>query len=262
MLNKDLKCVILAGGYGSRLSEETHEIPKPMVKIGNQPIIWHIMKHFSSYGIKNFIICCGYKQDIIKDYFLNYYYLSNDFNISLKNNKKIYYNNSVEDWNVTIVNTGINSLTGTRLKKIKKFLNKDENFFFTYGDGVSNINLKKLYEYHLKRDKISTLSAVKPSGRFGVLNISNYLVKKFEEKPLNSSSLINGGFFVLNYSIFNNLKKNNFSFEYDVLPDLAKKNNLSAFIHKDFWYAMDTLRDKNYLNDLWSRNKAPWKIWK
>lgn len=235
-----MKLVILAGGYGTRLSEETKLKPKPLIKIGSKPIIWHIMKIYSFYGIKDFIICLGYKGHMIKNYLKKH---------SLK-----------EKWKVSYVNTGLHTMTGGRIKKIKKFIGNDENFCLSYGDGLSNVRINKIIKFHLKNRKIATLTAVKYKNPKGILSISkNLFVKKIKEKPL---EYINGGFFVLSKKIFNFIKNDKTIFEKNCLPKLSRINQLVAFKHNGFWACMDTLREKNELNKLWETNKSQWKVWK
>jgi glucose-1-phosphate cytidylyltransferase len=258
---KNIKCVILAGGLGTRLSEETISKPKPMVEIGSYPILWHIMKYYNHYGIKDFIICAGYKSDVIKNFFLNYKYLRNHFTINTKSQSIKILSKNDEDWNVTIVDTGDKTMTGGRLLRVKNLLNKDKNFFFTYGDGLSDIDLKKLYNFHKTNNKIATLSSVHPSGRFGKLKITNNLVNSFEEKPTGDNGRINGGFFVLNNKIFNYLQDDSTIFERAPLEQLSNELNLSAYNHNGFWQPMDNLRDKNYIEELWKAGNPPWKIW-
>ena len=235
-----MKLIILAGGFGTRISEETDVIPKPMVLIGNKPILLHIIKYYSSFGIKEFIICGGYKFKIIHNFFKKF-------------NKK-------NNLNVKVINTGIKSNTGERLKKIKNYC-KEENFCLTYGDGLSNVNIEKLIKFHKKKKSIVTLTAVKPIPHFGKIEIKGNKVVKFSEKDPKKENWINGGFFVCNKSVFSFLNKPNPIFESHTLNLLSKKKKLSAFKHKSFWYCMDTLRDKRYLNKLWEKNIAPWKIW-
>jgi glucose-1-phosphate cytidylyltransferase len=233
--------VILAGGLGTRISEETEFIPKPMIKIGQKPIIWHIMKYYSSYGVNNFVICGGYKIEKIEQFF----------------KKK----NNIEKWNVKVVNTGKNSNTGERLLRVKKYL-KHENFFFlTYGDGLSSININSLKKFHLLNNSTITVSAVKPPPRFGKLKIINKKIKNFYEKKLNVEDWISGGFFVCNIDIFNFFKKKNSIFEKDVIPRIVDKKKALAFKHNGFWYPMDAIQEKRYLNKLWKKGIAPWKIW-
>ena len=236
-----MKLVIFAGGYGTRISEESDYIPKPMVKIGKKPILWHIIKYYSVFGFSNFIICGGYKIEVLKEYF--------------KNNKAKFE----KSWNIKIVNTGKNSNTGERLKRIEKYL--DNTFCLTYGDGLSNVNIKKLVQFHKKNKTIATLTAVKPIPHFGKIQFKGNKVTKFFEKDQKKENWINAGFFVCEKEIFKYLNKKNSIFETHVLPVLAKRKKLLAYKHKSFWYCMDTLRDKRYLNNLWVSKKAPWKIW-
>jgi glucose-1-phosphate cytidylyltransferase len=239
-----MKLVILAGGFGTRIAEETDFIPKPMVLIGNRPILWHIIKYYSVFNFSEFIICGGYKIGIIKNYFKN-----------LKKNS-----NTIENyWKVKVINTGKNSNTGERLKRIKKYVG--EVFCLTYGDGLSNVNIDKLISFHKKNQGVVTLTAVKPESRFGKLFFKGNKVSKFIEKDHTKESWVNGGFFVCKKEIFKYLNKNNIILESEVLSLLAKKNKLIAYKHNDFWYCMDTLRDKRYLNNIWLSKKAPWKIW-
>lgn len=239
-----MKVVILAGGFGTRISEETDNIPKPMVMIGDKPILWHIIKYYSNFGFSDFIICGGYKYKKISDYFLN---------LKKKNIKSL-------KWNVKVINTGIKSNTGERLKRVKKYIN-EKNFCLTYGDGLSNIDINKLLKFHNKSKSIVSLTAVKPIPHFGKLILKGDKVKKFSEKDPKKEHWINGGFFVCKNTVFNFLNKENSIFESYTLNLLSKKNKLSAFKHKGFWYCMDTLRDKRYLSELWKNKKAPWKIW-
>ena len=258
-----MKAVILAGGLGSRLSEETENKPKPMVEIGGKPILWHIMKIYSSYGINDFIICCGYKGHIIKEYFSNYFIHNSDITILTKNNKLKINLNKSESWKVTLVDTGEETMTGGRLKRVKKHLKNEELFCFTYGDGLSNINIKALINFHKKHKKLATLTATRPQGRYGVIKFgSNDKVKDFKEKPEGENNWINGGFFVLNPSVINRIKDDYTSWEQDPLTSLANEGQLYAFKHEGFWMPMDTLRDKIYLNKLWNMGKADWKTWK
>jgi len=255
-----MKVVILAGGYGTRISEETDQKPKPMIEIGGKPILWHIMKLYSFYGLKEFIICCGYKGHLIKDFFLNYSSYLSDFTIDLNTNSIQTHISLAEDWKVTLVDTGLNTMTGGRIARIKDYLNDDENFCMTYGDGLSDVNIKKLINFHMTQNKIATLTAVKPDGRFGSIEISKNLIKNFKEKKIENSSYVNGGFFVLNKKIFKYLKSDSTIFEEEPVKTLARNNNLVAFKHKGFWQPMDTIRDKNLLENLWISG-APWKLW-
>jgi glucose-1-phosphate cytidylyltransferase len=256
-----MKVVILAGGIGSRISEESVVRPKPLIEIGGMPIIWHIMKIYSSYGFKDFIICCGYKGYLIKEFFSNYFLHSSDLTIDLENDKIIYHEKKKESWKITLVDTGENTSTGGRIKKIKKFIT-EENFCLTYGDGVSAVNIKKLVNFHIKNKKKATLIAVKPQGRFGSLKLEGNKVEQFLEKPLGDGGWVNGGFFVLNKDIFNYIQSEKTIWEREPLERLSKNKQLISFKFNGFWYAMDTLKDKNYLENLWSSGKAPWKIWR
>ena len=255
-----MKAVILAGGFGTRISEETNLKPKPMIEIGGMPILWHIMKIYSSYGINEFIICCGYKGYVVKEYFANYFLHMSDVTFDMKNNKMEVNQKFAESWKVTLVDTGLNTMTGGRLKKIQKYLD-DETFCFTYGDGLADIDLKKLINFHKKTKSLATLTAVQPPGKYGALNLKGNKVTKFEEKPAGDGSWINGGFFVLEPEIFNYLKKDSTVWEKEPLEKLAKENKVSAYKHQGFWQALDTLRDKNHLQSLWDSNNAPWKSW-
>lgn len=256
-----MKVVILAGGIGSRISEESVVRPKPLIEIGGMPIIWHIMKIYSSYGFKDFIICCGYKGYLIKEFFSNYFLHSSDLTIDLENDKIIYHEKKKESWKITLVDTGENTSTGGRIKKIKKFIT-EENFCLTYGDGVSAVNIKKLVNFHIKNKKKATLIAVKPKGRFGLLKLKGNKVEEFLEKPLGDGGWVNGGFFVLNKDIFKYISSEKTIWEREPLEELSKKNQLMSYKFNGFWYAMDTLKDKNYLENLWSSGKAPWKLWR
>ena len=257
-----MKVVILAGGLGSRLSEETHLKPKPMLEIGGLPILWHILKIYSHFGYNDFIICLGYKGYIIKEYFYNYFLHKSDVTINLKQNEVKFHKNETENWKITLIDTGVETMTGGRIKRIEPYTN-GESFMLTYGDGLANINIKKLVKYHKQHKKIATLSAVTPPGRFGALNINNDIVNEFQEKPKGDGNYINGGFFVLSNKVFNYLDYDHESlvWEQEPLKNLAKDGELKAFKHDGFWQPMDTLRDKNKLEKLWSENTAPWKIW-
>ena len=259
---RTMKVVILAGGLGTRLSEETHLKPKPMLEIGGKPILWHIMKSFSHYGYNDFIICCGYKGYVIKEYFANYLLHNSDVTINLCDHSIDMHTNKAEPWKVTLIDTGEHTLTGGRLKKIRSYLNKEKSFFFTYGDGLSDVNLRKLSEFHSKHGKKATLTAIKPPGRFGSVSIQQCgKVDSFQEKPPGDGGYINGGFFVLSRDVLNDLEEENSSWEGQPLLDLVKDEELMAFRHKGFWCAMDTLREKNHLNSLWDTQAAPWKTW-
>ena len=257
-----MKLVILAGGYGTRISEETNIKPKPMIEVGGKPILWHILKMYSFYGINEFIICCGYKGYVIKEYFANYFLHNSDitFHMDLDNKVEI-HNKKSEPWKITLVDTGEGTQTGGRLGRVASYI-KDEVFCFTYGDGLSDINIRDLISFHYENDSDVTLTAVQPPGRYGALVIENNLVSKFQEKPVGDNAWINGGFFVVNSSILNKVIGDEISWEIDILPLLAKEKKLSPFKHNGFWHPMDTLRDKKYLEKLWLENNAPWKSWK
>ncbi len=255
-----MQTVILAGGLGTRLSEETYLKPKPMVEIGGKPILWHILKIYSYYGLNDFIICCGYKGYLIKEYFANYFLHMSDvtFKLGDGNNMEIHQNKS-EAWKITCVDTGDLTMTGGRLARIKNYLK--DTFCLTYGDGVSDVNILDLINFHKNNKKLATLTAVQPPGRFGALNIENNSVRNFQEKPEGDGSWINGGFFVLEPEVLNYIDGDECVWEEMPLRNLANKNELSAFKHSGFWRPMDTLRDKRNLEELWESNKAPWRIW-
>ena len=258
-----MKVVILAGGLGTRLKEETEFRPKTMVNIGSKPILWHIMKIYASYGITEFIICLGYKGDMIKKYFYNYEIYNSDFTIKLGEDKniKLHDNHTETGWKVTLADTGINTLKGGRLKRIEKYI-KSDVFMLTYGDGVSNVNMDKLLKFHKSHGKIATVTGVSPTARFGELKIQDNQVIKFKEKPENSSEFISGGFFVFNKEIFNYLTADEeCDLEKGPLEKIAEEGQLMIYKHEGFWACMDTLRDTEYLNNLWNENKAQWKIW-
>lgn len=262
-MNK-VKVVILCGGRGTRLREDTEMRPKPLIEIGDRPMLWHIMKIYSHYGFKDFILCLGYKGELIKEYFLNYEAMNNDFTIKLGEKNKITFHNRhlEEGWNVTLVDTGKETQTGARIKKIEKYIDS-EIFMVTYGDGVGNIDIKRLVDYHKKHKNIGTITGVHPSSRFGELVIKDNKIKEFNEKPQVKEGFINGGFFVFNKKFFASLSENNNCYlEHEPLEGLAKKNHLSVYLHRDFWQCMDTQRELGILNDLWKQRKAPWKIWK
>ena len=257
-----MRAVILAGGIGSRISEETLIKPKPMIEIGNKPILWHIMKNISFFGIKEFIILCGYRGDYIKDYFLNYIYNQHDICINLKNKKTTILDQKKENWTISLLNTGDDAGTGGRLKYLKKYLKKNESFLMTYGDGLSNINIKNLFSIHKKNPNKVIISAVQPSGRFGSLKIDNKnIIKSFSEKPKGDGNWVNGGFFIINKKDLQLIKSEKDAWEDYPLKILSKQNKLIAYKHPGFWKAMDTLSDKKFLEDLWYKNLAPWKNW-
>jgi glucose-1-phosphate cytidylyltransferase len=251
--------VILAGGYGTRLAEETDIRPKPMVEIGGKPILWHIMKHYSYYGFNNFVILLGYKGYYIKEYFANYYLHQSDITFDMKNGEMQVHNNSSEPWRVTLIDTGLNSMTGGRIKRAKEFINNNR-FLLTYGDGVSDVNIKELVEFHKNNNTKATITAIQPAGRFGALDIDKNTINEFIEKPAGDGSWINGGFMVCEPEILDLIKDDNTIFEQYPLQTLAKKGQLKAYKHNGFWQCMDTLRDKIMLNNLWDDNKAPWKV--
>jgi len=257
-----MKVVLLAGGFGTRISEESHLIPKPMIEIGDKPILWHIMKIYSYYGFNEFIVCCGYKQQIIKEWFANYYIHNSDITFDFTDqNRMSVHNNISEPWKVTLIDTGLNTMTGGRIKRIKQYID-DQPFMLTYGDGVADIDIIDLINFHNKNKRLATLTAVQTPGRFGLANINDDdEVHSFVEKPLGDGSWINGGFFVLEPQIFDYIKGDEMIWEKEPLEKLAAEKQLMAFKHKGFWRPMDTLRDKNVLEDLWNSNKAPWKLW-
>lgn len=257
-----MKCVILAGGLGTRLSEETDVRPKPMVEIGNHPIIWHIMKIYSSHGINDFIICCGYKGYVIKEYFYNYLLHKSDVTIQLKSDKIVYHRKSCENWNVTLVDTGLDSATGSRLKQVQNYIGDDEDFCFTYGDGVGNVNLSEQIKFHRRHNGIATVTGVQPTGRYGSLELGkDSKVTDFKEKPVIDTGWVNAGFFMLSSKVFDYIKNENEPWESTPMERLAVDGQLHMFPHRGFWHAMDTLRDKNHLTNLWKGRQAPWKVW-
>lgn len=256
-----MKAVILAGGLGTRLAEETGSKPKPMVEIGGRPILWHIMKIYSQYGINDFIICCGYKGYIIKEYFANYFLHMSDVKFDVRSNSIEVIQERAEPWTVTLVDTGEDTMTGGRLLRVKEYLVDEEQFCFTYGDGVADVDLKALFDFHRKHGKLATLTAALPPARFGALEIDDGLVQSFVEKPLGDGGLINGGFFVLSHRVFDFLEDDQTVWEQEPLQALARNNQLMAYEHRGFWQPMDTLRDKIYLDNLWSEGEAPWRTW-
>lgn len=253
--------VILAGGYGTRLSEETHLKPKPMVEIGGKPILWHILKHYSFYGVNNFIICCGYKGYVIKEYFSNYLLHTSNITFDMTNGSTIVHDKFTEPWKITLVDTGENTLTGGRLLRVCDYLPED-NFCFTYGDGLSDVNISDLCSSHLASGRYATVTAVRPPGRFGLLEIDDSsTVLSFNEKIETHTQYINGGFFVLHKRVFDYIDGDQTSWELEPLTALSKQRQLHAFKHHGFWQPMDTLRDKQYLDSLWNSNSAPWHFW-
>ncbi|GAB1542610.1 glucose-1-phosphate cytidylyltransferase [Scytonema sp. NUACC21] len=257
-----MKAVILAGGLGTRLSEETSVRPKPMVEIGGKPILWHIMKTYSAHGINDFIICCGYKGYVIKEYFANYFLHMSDVTFDMRFNQMNVHAGNAEPWRVTLVDTGDNTMTGGRLKRVREHIGND-TFCFTYGDGVSNVNITEAIKFHKDQKTLATMTAVQPPGRFGaiVLGQEQTKITSFREKPEGDGAWINGGFFVLEPEVINLIDDDSTVWEQTPLEKLAEMEQLSAYKHHGFWQPMDTLRDKNYLEDLWQKNKAPWKVW-
>jgi glucose-1-phosphate cytidylyltransferase len=256
-----MKAVILAGGLGTRLSEETSMKPKPMIEIGGKPILWHIMKMYFSHGINDFIICCGYKGYLIKEYFANYFLHQSDVTFNIQNNTMEVHQERAEPWTVTLVDTGENSMTGGRLGRVSKYLKNEDAFCFTYGDGVSDIDISKLIKFHKEHGKDATLSATYSPARFGALDIKDGQILRFTEKPKGDGSLINGGFFILSPKVLNRISGDDCVWEQGPLNGLANDGNLMAYTHEGFWQPMDTLRDMVYLQELWDQNKAPWKTW-
>lgn len=256
-----MKAVILAGGRGTRISEESGHTPKPMIQIGGKPILWHIMKTYSHYGINDFIICCGYKGYMIKEYFANYFLHMSDVTFSMKQNKMEIHNERVEPWNVTLVDTGEETLTGGRLKRVKEFLTDQEAFCFTYGDGLGNIDIAKLIEFHENQETLSTLTIVYPPGRFGAVTVEDSKVTSFTEKPQGDGGMINGGFFVLSPKVIDYIKGDDTIWEREPMEKLANDGQMSAFEHSGFWQPMDTLRDKIILEEYWESGNAPWRVW-
>jgi len=256
-----MKAVILAGGLGTRLSEETSERPKPMVEIGGKPILWHIMKIYSSHGIHDFIICCGYKGYMIKDYFANYFMHMSDVTFDMQANSMHVHQKRVEPWKVTLVDTGDNSMTGGRLARVADYVEDEEAFCFTYGDGLGDIDITASIDFHRAHGKLATLTSTYPPGRFGALGIENNQVSSFEEKPKGDGAVINGGFFVLSPKVLDYINGDSTSWEQEPLTQLAADGQLMAHEHHGFWQPMDTLRDKHHLEDLWTGGSAPWKKW-
>lgn len=254
-----MKLIILAGGLGTRISEESISKPKPMIEIGGKPILWHIMKTYSSHGVNDFVICCGYKGYVIKEYFANYFLHMSDVTIDLKHNSIEVHRKKAEPWKVTLVDTGDSTQTGGRLKRIKDYI--DGDFCMTYGDGVGSIDITELIQFHRQHGQLATMTAVQPPGRFGALNLNKTQVESFLEKPQGDGGWINGGFFVLNPKALDLIEGDDTIWEREPLERLAERRQLQAYFHKGFWQPMDTLRDKNYLDELWSSGNAPWNSW-
>lgn len=258
-----MKAVILAGGLGTRISEETHLKPKPMIEIGGKPILWHIMKMYSAHGVNDFVICCGYKGYLIKEYFANYFLHMSDVTFDMANNSMEVHEQKAEPWRVTLVDTGDNTMTGGRLKRVAKYLREEEEFCFTYGDGVSDVNITQLIEFHQQHGKLATVTSVQPPGRYGAIECSgNSQVTGFIEKPRGDGGMINGGFFVLSPKVLELIDNDQISWEGEPLTELATMGEMMAFVHKGFWQPMDTLRDRTQLEELWVGDKAPWKTWR
>lgn len=256
-----MKAVILAGGMGTRISEETHLKPKPMIEIGGKPIIWHIMKSYSVHGVNDFIICCGYKGYVIKEYFANYFLHMSDVTFDMAQNQMEVHRRHAEPWRVTLVDTGDNTMTGGRLKRVESYVRDEEAFCFTYGDGVSNVDISRLIKFHQGHGKLATLTATLPPGRFGALDIRNGRVMAFTEKPKGDGGMINGGYFVLSPKVIDLVADDTSTWEAAPLEQLAASDELRAYEHEGFWQPMDTLRDRVYLEELWQNGKAPWKQW-
>ena len=255
-----MKVVLLAGGFGTRISEESHLKPKPMIEIGGKPILWHIMKIYSHYGLNDFVICCGYKGYVIKEYFANYFLHTSDVTFDMKSNKMEIHQNSSEPWKVTLVDTGEETMTGGRIRRVKDYIGK-EDFCLTYGDGVANVDIQQVLDFHKKHGGLATLTATQPPGRFGALNLQGDKVRSFQEKPEGDGNWINGGFFVLNHKVIDLIPDDKTVWEKGPMESLAKDGELHAYFHKGFWQPMDTLRDKNHLEELWQRGTAPWRVW-
>jgi glucose-1-phosphate cytidylyltransferase len=256
-----MKAVILAGGLGTRIAEETHLKPKPLIEIGGRPILWHIMKSYSAHGVNDFVICCGYKGYLIKEYFANYFLHMSDVTFDMTNNQMEVHQKHAEPWKVTLIDTGENTQTGGRLRRVKDYIENDQAFCFTYGDGVSNVDIRASIEFHRHHGKLATVAAVLPPGRFGALRRLGKQVTGFVEKPRGESSVINGGFFVLSPRVLDTIDGDQCSWERDSLVKLANEGEMMAFEHDGFWQPMDTLRDKTVLEELWASGNAPWKIW-
>jgi glucose-1-phosphate cytidylyltransferase len=257
-----MKAVILAGGLGTRISEETSLRPKPMIEIGGRPILWHILKSYAHHGINDFIICCGYKGYVIKEYFANYFLHMSDVTFDIAKNKMEIHQNNAEPWRVTLVNTGEDTMTGGRLKRVSGYLKNEEAFCFTYGDGVGDVNISELIAFHRSHGSLATLTATFPPGRFGALDIlPDHSISSFKEKPKGDGGRINGGYFVLSPKVFDLIEGDETTWEREPLEFLAQSGQLKAFEHNGFWQPMDTLRDKNHLEELWQTGNAPWKVW-
>ncbi len=256
-----MKAVILAGGLGTRISEETHLRPKPMIEIGGKPILWHIMKIYSAHGVNDFVICCGYKGYLIKEYFANYFLHMSDVTFDMTKNSMEVHQHHAEPWRVTLVDTGENTMTGGRLKRVGNYVQEEEIFCFTYGDGIADVDISATISFHKSHGKLATVTAVQPPGRFGALSITDDSVAGFSEKPRGDGGLINGGFFVLSPLCIERIAEDSTSWELEPLTSLASDGELKAWVHNGFWQPMDTLREKNMLETLWQSGNAPWKVW-
>ncbi|NOU00928.1 MAG: glucose-1-phosphate cytidylyltransferase [Gallionella sp.] len=255
-----MKAIILAGGLGTRISEETSVRPKPMIEVGGKPVLWHIMKAYSAHGINDFVVCCGYKGYVIKEYFANYFLHMSDVTFDMRNNKMEVHQQSAEPWRVTLVDTGETTMTGGRIKRVAEHIG-DEDFCCTYGDGISDVNITELIKFHKQHGKFATLTATQPPGRFGALALSGNNVLNFQEKPHGDGSWINGGFFVLSPKVLNYIAGDDTIWEREPMEQLAREGQIAAYFHSGFWQPMDTLRDKTYLEELWASGNAPWKTW-
>ena len=256
-----MKAVILAGGLGTRIAEESAVRPKPMVEIGGMPVIWHVMKIYSFYGINDFIICLGYKGYMIKEYFANYFLHTSDVTFNMQTNEMRVHERHAEPWQVTLVDTGQETMTGGRVRRVSRYLQSEESFCLTYGDGLSDVNVSELMAFHKGQGTSATITATQPPGRFGALDLDGRRVKSFREKPPGDGAWINGGFFVMSPKVLDLIEDDQTVFEHEVLENLARTNQLAAYTHRGFWQPLDTLRDKNYLEELWASGKAPWKRW-
>ncbi|MCF7965058.1 glucose-1-phosphate cytidylyltransferase [Methylobacter sp. Wu8] len=255
-----MKAIILAGGLGTRISEETSIRPKPMVDVGGKPVLWHIMKTYSAHGIHDFVICCGYKGYVIKEYFANYFLHMSDVTFDMRSNQMEVHQRNAEPWRVTLVDTGEETMTGGRIKRVADYIG-NEDFCCTYGDGIGDVNITALIEFHKQHGKLATLTAMQPPGRFGALNLNGSSVIGFQEKPQGDGNWVNGGFFVLSPEVLGYIKDDHTVWENEPMEQLARDGQMAAHFHSGFWQPMDTLRDKNYLEALWAGGKAPWKIW-
>lgn len=256
-----MKAVLLAGGLGTRLSEETSVRPKPMVEVGGRPILWHIMKIYSAHGVNDFIVCCGYKGYVIKEYFANYFLYMSDVTFDMRNNRMEVHNGRAEPWTVTLVDTGESTMTGGRLRRVRQYVENEDTFFFNYGDGVADVDIGATLAFHKAHGKAATLTATYPPGRFGALDVVGDVIHSFKEKPAGDGAMINGGYFVLNASVLDRLEDDQTVWEQKPLIDLAEERELMAYRHSGFWQPMDTLRDKQLLESMWDSGNAPWKVW-